>query len=111
MEEKAKELRVHMHCVNKVNNTYCISVVESGAPIKTTLAGKTVIASKPNRVFGLLSVKDSDGNKVTADHPLARDFMSTLNKDDLIPEWKLSNKPVLDTQTGEETGMFWAEPI
>ena len=44
MEEKAKELRVHMHCVNKVNNTYCISVVESGAPIKTTLAGKAVIA-------------------------------------------------------------------
>lgn len=111
MENNAKELRVHKHCVNKTNNTYCLSVVESGVLIQTTLAGVPVTSSKQQRTFGLLSVKDGSGNKVTANSELAQRFMSKLNVGDLLPNWKLSNNPVMDMETGEETSMFWAEPI
>mgnify|MGYP003141519213 CR=1 FL=1 len=107
------ELFFNKHCINRDRNTYTISV--STQPMAQsqigTLAGLEVATSKQTQfTLGLISLRDPETNEVIRpDHKIAKTLISNLKKNQPLKGWVLSDNPVIDQTTGEETGMYWAK--
>ena len=78
---------------------------------KTTLAGLNVgTRTQGNITFGQLSLIDPETNKVmNAKHPTIKALQSKLNAGDEMKGFQLSDNPVIDLNTGEETNLRWVE--
>ena len=88
------------------------TIIVSDAPLtqtKSKLAGLSVATqSQANVTFGVLSLRDPETGKVMgASHPTIQALQSKLNMGDEMPGWSLSSNPVVNRDTGEETGLFW----
>ena len=46
-----------------------------------------------------------------SDHPTIKQLSAKLNRGDEMKCFKLSDNPVLNLTTGEESGMFWIEAV
>lgn len=78
---------------------------------KSELAGMSVATRATGNVtFGILSLIDPETNKVMrANHPTIKALQSKLNQGDEMPGFQLSDNPVIDLNTGEETNLRWVE--
>tara|TARA_R100000951_G_scaffold113903_2_gene116961 strand:+ start:101 stop:436 length:336 start_codon:yes stop_codon:yes gene_type:complete len=66
--------------------------------------------AQSNVIFGVLSLCDPKTGKVMgASHPTIKALQSKLNVGDEMPGFQLSSNPVVNRETGEETGLFWVE--
>ena len=87
-----------------VNNTIIVKTAVLGSR-KSTINGVTVYDREQGNVtYGLLCLMDDKGNTLDP-------TSLGLKKDQPIPGFKLSTNPVLDQETDEPTGMFWAESV
>ena len=87
-----------------VNNTIIVKTAVLGSR-KSTINGVTVYDREQGNVtYGLLCLMDDKGNSLNPSS-------LGLKKDQEIPGFRLSTNPVLDQETDEPTGMFWAESI
>ena len=86
-----------------------LSTSKLGSQI-TEIGGIKVGCRQQNSAtFGLLSLIDPDtGVTMNGDHPVIKQLQATLKVGDVVPGFKLSSNPVLNTE-GEPTGMFWVE--
>tara|TARA_B100001778_G_scaffold333955_1_gene343784 strand:+ start:1803 stop:2141 length:339 start_codon:yes stop_codon:yes gene_type:complete len=92
------------------------TIICSDQPItqtQGTLAGlKVATQAQSNITFGVLSLRDPEtGSVMGAKHPTIKALQSKLNSGDEMPGFALSSNPVVDRDTGEETGLFWVEAI
>ena len=94
---------VFFHKIPEDSNT----VIVKSAPIgksEMTFNGKPGFTrTAASAKFGLLVICDEDGNTVDP-----RQYGFEFNQ--IIPGVRLSDSPVLDQETKEETGLYWAEP-
>ena len=100
--------------VNK--NTGTVTLIVTDKPLvlkKNTIVGLDVgTRSQSNITFGVLSLLDPETNKVMgSNHPTIKSLMSKLNNGDVLDGFRLSNNPVIDIQTGEETTLKWVETV
>ena len=73
--------------------------------LKRTINGKTVtVRTQGNAQFGLLVIMDEVTGETVDPRSLG------LKPNQVLQGIRLSDSPVLDQETGEETGLFWAEP-
>ena len=87
-----------------VNNTIIVKTAVLGTK-KSTINGVTVYDREQGSVtYGLLCLIDESGNSLDP---------STLGlkKNQELKGFRLSSNPVLDQETDEPTGMYWAESI
>ena len=97
-------------------NTGTATIIVSDKPItskKNELAGMSVATRATGNVtFGILSLIDPDTNKVmNAQHPTIKALQNKLNQGDEMPNFKLSDNPVVDLNTGDETNLRWVESV
>ena len=60
--------------------------------------------------FGVLSLIDPETNQVMkANHPTIKALQGKLNAGDEMKGFQLSDNPVIDLNTGEETNLRWVE--
>ena len=90
------------------------TLICSDSPItqtKAKLAGLNVATqAQSNVTFGVLSLRDPETGKVMgANHPTIKALQSKLNSGDEMEGFRLSSNPVINRETGEETGLFWVE--
>ena len=107
-----KEVFFNKFVVNDTTGSCTLSVVSAPMSVKKgTLAGLQVASKKQlSRTFGLLSLTDPDtGQVMKANHPTMVQLRSKLEKDSHLNNVAWTNNPVLNIETGEETGMFWCE--
>ena len=91
---------VFMHKIVK-NTIVCVS--EPLDTINKEINGnKCKVRTQANRTFGLLCLVDDKGKTLNPQ-------TLGLSKGDEIPGFKMSEVPVLDRETKEETGLFWVE--
>tara|TARA_R100000742_G_C4267542_1_gene85740 strand:- start:199 stop:531 length:333 start_codon:yes stop_codon:yes gene_type:complete len=95
-------------------NTGTATIIVTDKPISQTkreVAGMDVgIRTSSNVTFGILSLIDPETNKVMgANHPTIKSLQSKLNQGDEMPGFQLSDNPVVDLNTGEETNLRWVE--
>jgi hypothetical protein len=78
-----------------------------------TLAGLEVgTRTNGNITFGVLSLIDPKTNQVMrANHPTIKALQSKLNQGDEMAGFQLSDNPVIDLNTGEETNLRWVEQV
>lgn len=73
--------------------------------VKRTFNGKTVtVRTQGNAQFGLLVIMDESTGETVDPRSLG------LKPNQVLEGIRLSDSPVLDQETGEETGLKWAEP-
>ena len=85
-----------------VNNTIIVKTAVLSLN-KKELNGQTTYSRQQGQVtYGLLCLCDADGNTINPQ-------TLGLKKDQELKGYRLTTNPVLDQETGEETGMFWAE--
>ena len=46
-----------------------------------------------------------------ADHPTIKQLQDKLNRGDKMPGFRLSDNPVMNLSTGEETDLRWVEAV
>jgi len=107
---------VYFRKLNINENTGSATIIASDVPLiqkQTTLAGLPVASRTQNNItFGVLSLIDPETNQVMkADHPTIKQLQAKLNRGDEMSGFKLSDNPVINLTTGEETGMFWIEAV
>tara|TARA_R110002051_G_scaffold272542_1_gene333029 strand:- start:2859 stop:3191 length:333 start_codon:yes stop_codon:yes gene_type:complete len=100
--------------INK--NTGSATLIVTDKPLvvkKQSIAGLNVGTRGQNNItFGVLSLIDPETNKVMrSDHPTIKQLQSKLNGGDPLPGFRLSDNPVIDQQTGEETSLKWVESV
>ena len=96
------------------DNTGTATIIVTDKPISSTkrdVAGMNVsVRSTGSVTFGILSLIDPDTNKVMgAKHPTIKSLQNKLNQGDEMPGFQLSDNPVVDLNTGEETNLRWVE--
>tara|TARA_R100000231_G_scaffold76225_1_gene59355 strand:- start:81 stop:419 length:339 start_codon:yes stop_codon:yes gene_type:complete len=92
------------------------TIICSDQPIQqkqAKLAGLSVATqAQSNVTFGVLSLRDpKTGSVIGADHPTIKHIQAELNSGDEMPGFRLSSNPVINRDTGEETGLFWVEAV
>ena len=92
------------------------TIIVSDAPLTQTqgkLAGMSVATqAQTNVTFGVLSLIDPQTGKVMrANHPTIQALQAKLNQGDEMPGFALSSNPVVNRETGEETGLLWATAV
>tara|TARA_R100001443_G_scaffold117128_2_gene140064 strand:- start:10 stop:348 length:339 start_codon:yes stop_codon:yes gene_type:complete len=92
------------------------TIICSDQPIQQTqakLAGLSVATqAQSNVTFGVLSLRDPEtGSVMGATHPTIKQLQAKLNSGDEMPGFRLSSNPVINRDTGEETGLFWVEAL
>ena len=100
--------------INEQTNTATIIVTDKPISQKqNTLAGFKVGTRVGNNItFGVLSLIDPETNQVmNASHPTIKALQKKLNQGDEMPNFKLSDNPVVDINTGEETSLKWVESV
>ena len=95
-------------------NTGTATIIVTAKPISSTkreIAGmQTALRTSSNVTFGVLSLIDPETNKVMgAKHPTIKALQNKLNQGDEMPGFQLSDNPVIDLNTGEETNLRWVE--
>ena len=91
---------VFMHKIVK-NTIVCVS--EPLETLDKEINGHKVKSrSQANRTFGLLCLVDGKNN------PIKPQSLG-LTKGDEMPGFRITEIPVLDRETKEETGLFWVE--
>jgi hypothetical protein len=98
--------------VNDSTGTATIIVTDKPISSKVgTLAGMKVgTRTQGNVTFGVLSLIDPKTNQVMrGSHPTIKALQSKLNAGDEMPGFQLSDNPVVDLKTGEETNLRWVE--
>ena len=100
--------------VNK--NTGTVTLIVTDKPLvvkKNTISGLNVgTRGQGNITFGVLSLLDTETNKVMrSEHPVIKELQSKLNNGDPLDGFRLSDNPVIDLNTGEETNLRWVESI
>tara|TARA_R110000796_G_scaffold37734_2_gene95481 strand:+ start:11251 stop:11589 length:339 start_codon:yes stop_codon:yes gene_type:complete len=108
--------KVYFRKLNINDNTGSATIIASDIPLvqkATTLAGLKVASRTQNNItFGVLSLIDPEtGKTMRSDHPTIAQLGAKLNKGDAMEGFKLSDNPVMNMTTGEETGMFWIEAV
>ena len=78
---------------------------------KGKLAGMDVgTRTNGNITFGVSSLIDPSTNQVMrATHPTIKALQDKLNQGDEMPGFQMSENPVIDLNTGEETNLRWVE--
>ena len=92
------------------------TIIVSNEPMsikKTTIAGIDVGSkTQGNLTFGVLSLTNPlDGTVLMANHPTIMALREKLNMGDAMPGFQLSNNPVMNLATGEETNLRWVEAV
>ena len=98
--------------VNDSTGTATIIVTDKPISSKVgTLAGMKVgTRTQGNVTFGVLSLIDPKTNQVMrGSHLKIKALQSKLNAGDEMPGFQLSDNPVVDLKTGEETNLRWVE--
>ena len=98
--------------VNDSTGTATIIVTDKPISSKVgTLEGMKVgTRTQGNVTFGVLSLIDPKTNQVMrGSHPTIKALQSKLNAGDEMPGFQLSDNPVVDLKTGEETNLRWVE--
>ena len=98
--------------INDSRGTATIIVTDKPISSKVgTLAGMQVgTRTQGNITFGVLSLIDPKTNQVMrGSHPTIKALQSKLNAGDEMPGFQLSDNPVVDLKTGEETNLRWVE--
>ena len=98
--------------INDTTGTATIIVTDKPISSKVgTLAGMQVgTRTQGNITFGVLSLIDPKTNQVMrGSHPTIKALQSKLNAGDEMPGFQLSDNPVVDLKTGEETNLRWVE--
>ena len=95
-------------------NTGTATIIATDKPISSTkreIAGmQTALRTSSNVTFGVVSLIDPETNKVMgAKHPTIKALQNKLNQGDEMPGFQLSDNPVIDLNTGEETNLRWVE--
>ena len=98
--------------INETTGT--ATIICTDKPISSTkreIAGmQTALRTSSNVTFGVLSLIDPETNKVFgAKQPTIKALQTKLNQGDEMPGFQLSNNPVVDLNTGEETNLRWVE--
>ncbi len=98
------------------DNTGTATIIVTDKPISNKvgeLAGMKVgTRTSQNITFGVLSLIDPETNQVMrANHPTIKALQSKLNQGDEMQGFKLSDNPVVDLNTGEETNLRWVEQV
>ena len=98
------------------SETGTATIIVSDAQLTQTqgkLAGMSVATqAQTNVTFGVLSLMDPKTGKVMrADHPTIQALQAKLNQGDEMPGFALSSNPVVNRETGEETGLFWVTAV
>jgi len=76
--------------------------------IKSKINGKDVLSRTQSELsFGLLCLVDVDPE--TGEQTTAHGSELGLKRGDAIPNFRFSSNPVIDRDSGEETGMYWIE--
>lgn len=96
------------------DSTGTATIIVTDKPISSKvgeLAGMQVgTRTQGNITFGVLSLIDPETNKVmNAKHPTIKALQSKLNQGDEMKGFQLSDNPVIDLNTGEETNLRWVE--
>jgi len=96
------------------DSTGTATIIVTDQPISSKvgeLAGMKVgTRTQGNITFGVLSLIDPETNKVmNAKHPTIKALQSKLNAGDEMKGFQLSDNPVIDLNTGEETNLRWVE--
>lgn len=95
---------VLFHKVADDSNTIIVKTA-SIDKVKRTFNGKTAtVRTQGNAQFGLLVIMD----EATGETVDPRTYGFKPNQ--ALEGIRLSDSPVLDQETGEETGLMWAEP-
>jgi bifunctional N-acetylglucosamine-1-phosphate-uridyltransferase/glucosamine-1-phosphate-acetyltransferase GlmU-like protein len=107
---------VYFRKLNINESTGSATIIASDVPLiqkATTLAGVNVATRTQNNItFGVLSLIDPEtGQVMRSDHPTIKQLSAKLNRGDEMKGFKLSDNPVLNLTTGEESGMFWIEAV
>ena len=107
---------VYFRKLNINDNTGSATIIASDVPLiqkATTLAGVNVATRTQNNItFGVLSLIDPEtGQVMRSDHTTIKQLGAKLNRGDEMKGFKLSDNPVLNLTSGEETGMFWIEAV
>jgi len=100
--------------INESTGTATIIVSSDALETKTSdLLGFSVGSRTQNNItFGVLSLVDPQtGKAMSAKHPTILALQKKLNVGDALPGFQLSNNPVVNRETGEETGLFWVEAV
>jgi len=97
-------------------NTGTATIIVTDKPISNKvgeLVGMKVgTRVSQNITFGVLSLIDPETNKVMgANHPTIKALQNKLNQGDEMQGFKLSDNPVVDLNTGEETNLRWVEQV
>tara|TARA_R110000765_G_scaffold120226_1_gene215817 strand:- start:594 stop:926 length:333 start_codon:yes stop_codon:yes gene_type:complete len=95
-------------------NTGTATIIVTDKPISSTkreIAGvQMALRTSSNVTFGVLSLIDPETNTVMgASHPSIKALQSKLNSGDEMPGFQLSENPVVDLNTGEDTNLRWVE--
>lgn len=107
---------VYFRKMNINQSTGTATLIVTDAPLTnkaTTLVGISVATrTQSNVVFGVLSLIDPDtGLVMKAKHPMIKELQKKLQPGMEMPGFQLSNNPVMDLATGEETTLKWAEAV
>ena len=95
---------VLFHKVAEDSNTIIVKTAAIDK-VTRTFNGKTAtVRTQGNAKFGLLVIMDEETGE-TVD-PRSYGF----KPNQVLEGIRLSDSPVLDQESGEETGLFWAEP-
>ena len=70
------------------------------------------LAWSVNDATGVLSLRDpKTGGVMRADHPVIQQLQAKLNPGDAMPGFRITDNPITDRDTGEETGLYWVEAV
>ena len=98
-------MAIFMHKPIEKDSNTIVCVDAKIAKTKRTINGVDVWSrSQAKRTFGLLCLVDEQGNILDP-----RELK--LSPGDEIPGFEMSDNPVLDRESKEETGLFWVEAV
>tara|TARA_R100000935_G_C2698022_1_gene109154 strand:- start:120 stop:452 length:333 start_codon:yes stop_codon:yes gene_type:complete len=95
-------------------STGTATIIATDKPISSTKKKignmDVAVRSTGSVTFGILSLIDPKTEKVMrANHPTIKQLQQELNQGDEMPGFQLSDNPVVDLNSGEETNLRWIE--
>lgn len=109
-------MSVFFRKLNINESTGSATLIVTSEPIAnkgTTLSGLSVATrTQSNVTFGVLSLIDPETNTVMkSNHPTIKALQKKMEPGVEMPGFQMSDNPVMDLTTGEETTLKWVEAI
>lgn len=100
--------------INESAGTATIIVADQPSTLTEQKLAGLAVATQDNAgaTIGVLSLRDPEtGNVMRADHPVIQQLKAKLKPGDAMPGFRITDNPITDRDTGEETGLYWVEAV